>query len=670
MVTDKSLLLGAIPANIEVQVEGIEEQRIRSYYFVRLYVDGQKVSKSMKSKPSSSVLKWKWDADNQTWFLPLSSVMKVQLYRGSKINVRWFEHLVGQHEGDVVAFLENVADFGLTDKKGNSFRAKMHIVLSPISGSGDNTKEFLDKVDADVNRLSSNGAVAGTVSTLGIVLQLTKTIMDNLSEVHPILKASWTIVSGLYEAVRETDIQDESIQELATTLREILGITKAIQNLQEVPDTTNVIKEINRQSLEVAVLIQEYTKLHFAVRTLRIQADLKSRIKKCQDKWVVLKEKLSLRVAVDTNIRVRRIEDHQLADEIHKWLFPPDSSRNQNEARGKRQDGTCTWFLETERFLEWQENPGFLWVKGKSRLLRSSILLKPYVQQPHSWMCSLIIDKLPQPTQSLGIAYFFFDGRDGQAELQLHTKLIRSLIYQLTDTRHGGIPINLAELHKKCGPHQPSDDQLQDILWHILDGLSDAYIVIDALDECTDHQKTLDWVKELVTHIDQNVGKHLHIVVTSRPEWDIEEVFGALDQHSIDVGETTANQDIMNKIETSLKAGAEGSFRWITLQLAELAKCSSTDEIIKQLAELPKGLDEIYNRILMKIDEKHRADVRTFLQWLAFSKCPMTIVEIAETITVDFAPEDGPVFNLIKRYIDPQDVLVRCLSLVTESGGK
>ena len=189
-----------------------------------------------------------------------------------------------------------------------------------------------------------------------------------------------------------------------------------------------------------------------------------------------------------------------------------------------------------------------------------------------------IIDKLPQPSQSLGIAYFFFDGRDGQTELQLHNKFIRSLISQLSDTRHGGIPVKLKELYEKCGDQQPLDDQLQDTLRHILDGLSDAYIVIDAVDECTDRQKTLDWVNELVAHTDRNVGKHLHIVATSRREQDIGEVFGALDQHSIDVGETTANKDITTylkhhmklqfqqydentrkKIENSLTEGAEGS---------------------------------------------------------------------------------------------------------------
>ena len=90
----------------------------------------------------------------------------------------------------------------------------------------------------------------------------------------------------------------------------------------------------------------------------------------------------------------------------------------------------------------------------------------------------------------------------------------------------------------------------------------------------------------------------------------------------------------------------------------------------RQLADLPRGLDEIYNRILKNIDEKHRADTRTFLQWLAFCRRPMTINEIAETITVDVSSDKFPVFNRDKRYTDPRDVLVRCSSFVSESEGK
>ena len=107
----------------------------------------------------------------------------------------------------------------------------------------------------------------------------------------------------------------------------------------------------------------------------------------------------------------------------------------------------------------------------------------------------------------------------------------------------------------------------------------------------------------------------------------------------------------------------------MVLQLEELEKCSSRYEINKQLAKLPKGLDEIYTRILKSIDEMHRADTRMFLQWLAFCKRPMKIEEIAETITADFSDE-CPVFNRDKRYADPRDVLMRCSSFISESEGK
>jgi len=111
-------------------------------------------------------------------------------------------------------------------------------------------------------------------------------------------------------------------------------------------------------------------------------------------------------------------------------------------------------------------------------------------------------------------------------------------------------------------------------------------------------------------------------------------------------------------------------FRWVALQLAELAKCSSEYQVMHQLKNLPEGLDDIYKRILKAIDGKYHADTLTFLQWLAFSRRPMAIEEVAEAVTVDFDLDDGPIFTPTKRYTDPRDVLARCSSLVNESEGK
>ena len=60
----------------------------------------------------------------------------------------------------------------------------MKIALSPTSESDDDIEEFMKKVDANVSRLSSNDAASSTVSALGQVLQVTKTIMDQISQVR------------------------------------------------------------------------------------------------------------------------------------------------------------------------------------------------------------------------------------------------------------------------------------------------------------------------------------------------------------------------------------------------------------------------------------------------------------------------------------------------------
>jgi len=175
-------------------------------------------------------------------------------------------------------------------------------------------------------------------------------------------------------------------------------------------------------------------------------------------------------------------------------------------------------------------------VKSMSRLLSSSI-----------------IDKLSHKNTPFGIAYFFFDGRDSQSELQLHDKLIRSLIAQFCHQR-GGTPTELADLYKRCGDHQqPTVKQLQNTLRDILDGFSRAYIVIDALDECTNRERTLSWVNTLISDTGRPAG-NLHILVTSRPERDIETVFTTFDPHSIDIGEMAANQDISNYLELQMKS--------------------------------------------------------------------------------------------------------------------
>ena len=58
--------------------------------------------------------------------------------------------------------------------------AKMKIALSLIPGSGDNVKEFMERVDDDITHMSN---LPSSSSTLGQVLKSTKAIMDKVSQV-------------------------------------------------------------------------------------------------------------------------------------------------------------------------------------------------------------------------------------------------------------------------------------------------------------------------------------------------------------------------------------------------------------------------------------------------------------------------------------------------------
>ena len=108
----------------------------------------------------------------------------------------------------------------------------------------------------------------------------------------------------------------------------MLGTTNAIPDLPVIPNTTDVIEAISRQSLQVASLIHEYTKLPwagnsvaallcfvksnnglFVARTVKIQipSDLKSRIDTCRKKCAALKDDFYSRVHIDMNTRMKEI---------------------------------------------------------------------------------------------------------------------------------------------------------------------------------------------------------------------------------------------------------------------------------------------------------------------------------------------------------------------------
>ena len=103
--------------------------------------------------------------------------------------------------------------------------------------------------------------------------------------------------------------------------------------------------------------------------------------------------------------------------------------------------------------------------------------------------------------------------------------------------------------HRGNGHQEPTLGDLQNTLQTILDGFSSAFIILDALDECTERETLFDWIQTFVLQKDTDLG--LHLIVTSRPEQEIEQKFKSY--HYLDLAEESVNHDLVAYVDYQLQ---------------------------------------------------------------------------------------------------------------------
>ncbi|KAF8529694.1 hypothetical protein BU17DRAFT_7900, partial [Hysterangium stoloniferum] len=210
--------------------------------------------------------------------------------------------------------------------------------------------------------------------------------------------------------------------------------------------------------------------------------------------------------------------------------------------------------------------------------------------------------------------------------------------------------------------------------------------ILDALDECEDHQQLLRWIQNLVG---QNSGK-VHLLGTARPERHITTMLESLDLNSqyVDLNNASGNDDIESYIRdkvlntsdfsgfsedvrqtilNTLDSKAKGMFRWVALQLEDLVECCSDQNIEEQLENLPTSLYKTYTQVIDRIPKNLQVDAIKFFQWLAFSFHPLKSKELQEIPGINLRFEVGgtkPPFNSKGVYHNPKDILRACSSFV------
>jgi len=156
------------------------------------------------------------------------------------------------------------------------------------------------------------------------------------------------------------------------------------------------------------------------------------------------------------------------------------------------------------------------------------------------------------------VLYFYFDFND--VEKQGQEKMIRSLIVQLS-THYGKTPQCLEALYSSCmnGGRQPTRDMLLATLHQMMESFKETFIILDALDECSERQELLEDIEDFNRWTNVN----LHILSTSRREKDIAEWVEPLAHNGgkMSINSVRVNDDIRAYVHERLRADP-GLKRW------------------------------------------------------------------------------------------------------------
>ena len=150
------------------------------------------------------------------------------------------------------------------------------------------------------------------------------------------------------------------------------------------------------------------------------------------------------------------------------------------------------------------------------------------------------------------MAYFYCDISD--AKKRTVTDILRALVTSLLAQQPSDLSI-LENTYEDCrdGLSKPSNSKLQEILREFISGFEMAYILIDALDECLDIGKILEFIEGL-----HGCGlRQCHFLVTSRREQKIFESLAPINPMEVDMSKMPVDDDIAKYIDHTIQSSFE-----------------------------------------------------------------------------------------------------------------
>ncbi|KAF1829574.1 hypothetical protein BDW02DRAFT_484368, partial [Decorospora gaudefroyi] len=324
--------------------------------------------------------------------------------------------------------------------------------------------------------------------------------------------------------------------------------------------------------------------------------------------------------------------------------------------KGTIVEGTCKWITHDVKYRAWLNSDGTS--NGDTRLLcisggpgKGKTMLSVFLTKE--------LEKHTAGVYNAELAFFFCSAQDPKRNTAV--AVLRGLIHQILSKR--------PQLVKHAQEYFKTPEQTQqtllslEALWLIFNKLAEdvdlgnMFCVLDGLDECDEdtHRLLVPRILRLLssegsTQDSEQRPSTFKLAIVSREipclqkctkqlnldnkemASDIERVVSTrVDELSHIPG---FNEELRAQVQKKLLQRAEGTFLWVGFAVHELSQKKTCTEVFTALESLPRGLNGIYSRMLLRIPAEQRQDSIAILRWVTLAVRPLKLQELAVALGV------------------------------------
>lgn len=462
---------------------------------------------------------------------------------------------------------------------------------------------------------------------VGLCKHYIETVRDAPSDLRVIL-LEVSALKAIFESLKFLTACDSGVSSTASAFSNldgpVEGCLKSVRQLENL-FPSNCIQDLGQNRSKKQKVKATLTALAWPLK--------ETKARKLLDEISRYKTTITLAITAENaqdikGIKAKTVEIHSLLTEsqrheVYRWLQHTDPSSLHFRARKDYEPGTGEWMLRTPEWISWlNARERCLWIHGIPGAGKT--ILMSYLIEQIKQHC-----ELPQPSKCTYVYYYCYFGHD-QDET---APFLRWLINQLC-RQSDSVPGYVYYLYRGGG--EPSFKELLEAVEEILGAFDLIYLAIDAVDESEPRDDMLEALRVLAT---DSRFKKLHLLVSSREYIEIETVMEDFSV-KISMANTHVEEDIRRHVQSALQSnkrfkrwpqellketenavstGAKGMFRWAVCQIDVLGRLRyEGDNIEKALRNLPKTLDETYDRILLAFPEVDLVAVRHIFQWISY----------------------------------------------------